>query len=114
MLMRILPVMGYLFVHILEVKDLLCLNKQGYAHLGCLDIRIWVHRYIGKCNIPFSVKLGTAVIDMRAKCGYLDLVEKVVYKMPNKDVICAWMKYLSFLRSLINSHIFHGTTQEFS
>ncbi|KAL3511068.1 hypothetical protein ACH5RR_030469 [Cinchona calisaya] len=58
------------------------------AHLGCLDIGVWVHGYVGKCNMPLTVKLGTALIDMYAKCGYLDLAQKVFYEMPKRDVIC--------------------------
>ncbi|XP_027096971.1 pentatricopeptide repeat-containing protein At5g66520-like [Coffea arabica] len=64
------------------------------AHLGCLDIGIWVHRYVGKGNLPLSVKLGTALMDMYAKCGYLDVAEKVFYEMPRRDVIC-WNTMIS-------------------
>lgn len=64
------------------------------GHLGCLDIGIWVHGYVEKCNLPLSVKLGTALIDMYAKCGCLDLAEKVFYEMPKRDVIC-WNTMIS-------------------
>lgn len=59
------------------------------AHLGCLGIGIWIHRYVAeKLKMPLSVKLGTALVDMYAKCGCLDIAEKVFDKMPHRDIIC--------------------------
>ncbi|XP_052185992.1 pentatricopeptide repeat-containing protein At2g20540-like [Diospyros lotus] len=58
------------------------------ANLGALDIGMWVHRYLNSANFPLSVRLGTALVDMYAKCGYLDLAEKVFYEMPQRDTIC--------------------------
>ncbi|XP_059648794.1 pentatricopeptide repeat-containing protein At2g20540-like [Cornus florida] len=66
------------------------------AHLGALDIGIWIHRYLDQYGLPLSVRLGTALIDMYAKCGHLDLAEKVFDKMPQRDTIC-WNAMLSGL-----------------
>lgn len=65
------------------------------AHLGSFDVGIWIHRYIEKATtLEMSVKLGTALIDMYAKCGYLDLAHKVFYAMLKRDCIC-WNTMLS-------------------
>ncbi|CAN4075591.1 unnamed protein product [Withania somnifera] len=64
------------------------------AHLGSLDIGIWIHRYVERLRMSMSLKLGTALIDMYAKCGYLDIAEKLFYEMPQRDVIC-WNAMIS-------------------
>ncbi|PHU28491.1 hypothetical protein BC332_00584 [Capsicum chinense] len=64
------------------------------AHLGSLDIGIWIHRYVEKLRMPVSVKLGTAFIDMYAKCGCLNTAEKLFDEMPQRDLIC-WNAMLS-------------------
>lgn len=64
------------------------------AHLGCLEIGKWIHRYVENAEMPVGLKLGTALIDMYSKCGCLDLAEKVFDKMPNSDVIC-WNTMIS-------------------
>ncbi|CAK9142397.1 unnamed protein product [Ilex paraguariensis] len=58
------------------------------AHLGALDIGIWIHSYADKLRLRLSVRLGTALIDMYAKCGCLNLAEKVFYEMPQRDTVC--------------------------
>ena len=58
------------------------------AHLGALEIGIWIHRYICIYRLSMSIQLGTALVDMYAKCGYLGLVEKVFDEMPQRDTIC--------------------------
>ncbi|KAK4373248.1 hypothetical protein RND71_008632 [Anisodus tanguticus] len=64
------------------------------AHLGSLDIGIWIHKYVEKLRMPLSCKLGTALIDMYAKCGCLDIAEKMFDEMPQRDLIC-WNAMIS-------------------
>ncbi|KAH6815225.1 hypothetical protein C2S51_020045 [Perilla frutescens var. frutescens] len=64
------------------------------AHLGCLDIGKWIHRYVEKVRMFVGVKLGTALIDMYSKCGCFDLAKKVFDEMPDRDVIC-WNTMIS-------------------
>ncbi|KAK2973229.1 hypothetical protein RJ640_013877 [Escallonia rubra] len=64
------------------------------AHLGALDIGIWIHRYVERIRLPLSVRLGTALIDMYCKCGKLDIAENVFDEMPRKDTIC-WNAMIS-------------------
>ncbi|XAR65252.1 hypothetical protein NMG60_11009305 [Bertholletia excelsa] len=64
------------------------------AHLGALDIGLWVHRYLDRAKLPMSIRLGTALIDMYVKCGCLDLAEKIFYEMPQRDSI-SWNAMIS-------------------
>ncbi|KAH7858176.1 hypothetical protein Vadar_020906 [Vaccinium darrowii] len=64
------------------------------ANLGSLETGIWIHRYLDRVKFPRTVKLGTALIDMYAKCGYLDLAEKVFDEMPQRDTVC-WNAMIS-------------------
>ncbi|KAI8528546.1 hypothetical protein RHMOL_Rhmol12G0156800 [Rhododendron molle] len=64
------------------------------ANLGALETGIWVYGYLDRVKFPRSVKLGTALIDMYAKCGRLDLAEKVFGEMPERDTVC-WNAMIS-------------------
>ncbi|XP_022891960.1 pentatricopeptide repeat-containing protein At5g66520-like [Olea europaea var. sylvestris] len=64
------------------------------AHMGSLEIGIWIHSYVKKLRLPLSVKLGTALIDMYVKCGRLDLADEVFDEMPNRDVV-TWNAMIS-------------------
>lgn len=74
------------------------------ANLGALDIGIWIHRYLGKIKLPVGVQLSTALIDMYAKSGKLDLAEKVFYGMPERDTIC-W-------NAMISGFAMHGDGEQ--
>ncbi|KAK6138388.1 hypothetical protein DH2020_027862 [Rehmannia glutinosa] len=50
-----------------EVTMVSCLS--ACSQLGALDVGIWIHRYIEKHNLFLNVVLGTALVDMYAKCG---------------------------------------------
>ncbi|XP_073129760.1 pentatricopeptide repeat-containing protein At2g20540-like [Henckelia pumila] len=65
------------------------------AHLGCLEIGLWIHSYVERHKrLLISVKLGTALIDMYAKCGSLVLAGNVFDKMRERDLIC-WNTMIS-------------------
>ncbi|KAM7252186.1 hypothetical protein ACFE04_024069 [Oxalis oulophora] len=66
------------------------------ARLGALDTGIWIHRYFDELRLPMGVKLGTALIDMYAKCGSLDSAKNVFNEMPQRDTIC-WNAMISGL-----------------
>ncbi|XP_051145873.1 pentatricopeptide repeat-containing protein At2g20540-like [Andrographis paniculata] len=57
------------------------------AHLGCLEIGKWVHKYIKKLGIRSSVKLGNALINMYSKCGCICYAKKVFDEMPARDIV---------------------------
>ncbi|KAJ8750438.1 hypothetical protein K2173_015577 [Erythroxylum novogranatense] len=59
------------------------------THLGALDLGKWLHAYIKKQKIEVDVALGTALVDMYAKCGSIEIALKVFHELPEKDVM-AW------------------------
>ncbi|CAH9120945.1 unnamed protein product [Cuscuta epithymum] len=56
------------------------------AHLGALDQGMFIHDYIKNNGLMLNVYVGTALIDMYAKCGDIDAAEKVFLSMPDKNV----------------------------
>ncbi|KAJ0974875.1 hypothetical protein J5N97_016840 [Dioscorea zingiberensis] len=59
------------------------------AHMGALEQGKWVHGYLRSNGIKIDVFLGTALIDMYAKCGEVDLGLEVFDEMPKKNLM-AW------------------------
>lgn len=64
------------------------------AHLGAVDIGMWVHLYLERLKFASSVRLGTALIDMYAKCGILKLARKLFDQMHHRDIVC-WNAMIS-------------------
>ncbi|XP_076927820.1 putative pentatricopeptide repeat-containing protein At5g59200, chloroplastic [Bidens hawaiensis] len=58
------------------------------AHLGALEIGVWVHKQVNELKMKCSTRLGTALMDMYCKCGKLDVARKVFDEMPERDIIC--------------------------
>nr|UPT49141.1 pentatricopeptide repeat protein AaPPR612 [Agave angustifolia] len=63
--------------------------SSACGYLGALDLAKWVYAYIDKKRIMWNVKLGTALVDMFAKCGDSKSAMKIFNEMPVKDV-SAW------------------------
>ncbi|RZC71776.1 hypothetical protein C5167_034904 [Papaver somniferum] len=66
------------------------------AHLGSVDIGIWIHKHLKGMQFPMTVQLNTALIDMYAKCGNLGLAKNLFDGMQERDVIC-WNVMISGL-----------------
>ncbi|KAL4186190.1 hypothetical protein AMTRI_Chr09g32570 [Amborella trichopoda] len=58
----------------------------GCAQLGALDQGRWIHAYIERNKIDLNLRLGTALIDMYAKCGCIFQAFNVFNSLRNKDV----------------------------
>ncbi|KAI3668987.1 hypothetical protein L6452_40205 [Arctium lappa] len=56
------------------------------ANVGSLDQGKWIHAYIRRNSIELDGILGTALLDMYAKLGRLDLAWDVFEKMKSKEV----------------------------
>ncbi|KAL5759617.1 hypothetical protein ACOSQ2_018455 [Xanthoceras sorbifolium] len=56
------------------------------THLGALDQGSWAHAYIEKNRLNVTVTLGTALIDMYAKCGDMNKAMEVFWSMREKNV----------------------------
>ncbi|CAN4086287.1 unnamed protein product [Withania somnifera] len=56
------------------------------SHLGALGQGRWIHDYIVRNRLRVNVYVGTALIDMYAKCGDIDEAEKVFETMGVKNI----------------------------
>ncbi|CAL9765693.1 unnamed protein product [Musa acuminata subsp. burmannicoides] len=56
--------------------------------LGALGQGIWAHAYIEQNHLIMNQVVATALIDMYAKCGRLDLAEQLFVRLSQKDVLC--------------------------
>ncbi|KAK7410222.1 hypothetical protein VNO78_00838 [Psophocarpus tetragonolobus] len=64
------------------------------SHLACLDKGERVHHYINESGCILNLPLGTALVDMYAKCGQLQKSRMVFDSMIEKDVVC-WNAMIS-------------------
>ncbi|KAJ8452296.1 hypothetical protein Cgig2_006101 [Carnegiea gigantea] len=74
------------------------------ANLGALEQGKWVHDYIRQNGLVLNVYLGTALVDMYAKCGNLDEAYEVFRAMRVKNV-CTW-------NVLISAYAMNGRAEE--
>ncbi|KOM27092.1 hypothetical protein LR48_Vigan401s000200 [Vigna angularis] len=66
------------------------------ASLGLLDYGRWVHQYIDQCRIKWDVHIGTTLVDMYAKCGCVDMAQRIFSGMPSRN-IRTWNAYIGGL-----------------
>ncbi|KAL6139331.1 hypothetical protein ACLB2K_064608 [Fragaria x ananassa] len=55
------------------------------GEVGALDLGKWVHSYINQQRIEVDVILRTALVDMYAKCGEIDVALRLFSKAINRD-----------------------------
>lgn len=58
------------------------------AHLGALEFGKWIHFHLIKDELHLGAKVGTALIEMYAKCGEVDKAFVIFIKMDKKDAFC--------------------------
>ncbi|XP_020115326.1 pentatricopeptide repeat-containing protein At1g50270 [Ananas comosus] len=56
------------------------------TQLGALDQGKWIHAYVERNRLELNSFVGTALIDLYAKCGCVDDAFAVFEKLPRKDV----------------------------
>jgi pentatricopeptide repeat protein len=66
------------------------------AHLGALAIGEKAHEYVKRNNLALNVILGTAIVDMYARCGNVEKAIRVFEEIKEKDVLC-WTGLISGL-----------------
>ncbi|KAL8166369.1 hypothetical protein V2J09_007868 [Rumex salicifolius] len=66
------------------------------AQVGALDIGKWIHSYVNRNKLRNDVHLDTALLDMYAKCGSIDIATKLFGEIHNKN-LCTWNAMLSGL-----------------
>ncbi|KAE7998811.1 hypothetical protein FH972_003319 [Carpinus fangiana] len=70
-------------------KFILVALLTGCAQLGALEQGKWIHGYIDENRIMVDAIVGTALIEMYAKCGHVEKSLEVFYDLKEKD-IAAW------------------------
>jgi pentatricopeptide repeat protein len=78
--------------------------------MGALAVGAEVHQFVERDGIEVDVKLGTALIDMYAKCGDIENSLRVFHSMPAKDVL-TWS---SMIIGLANHGLGHDALSLFS
>ncbi|XP_057438960.1 pentatricopeptide repeat-containing protein At5g06540 [Lotus japonicus] len=68
------------------------------AHLGALAIGEKAHEYVMRNNLTLNVILGTALVDMYARCGNVEKAIQVFEELEEKDVLC-WTALIDGLAS---------------
>ncbi|PON62053.1 Tetratricopeptide-like helical domain containing protein [Trema orientale] len=74
------------------------------AHLGTLELGKDIHLYVMQNRFDLDVFIGSALIDMYAKCGALDRSLLVFFKLSDKNLFC-W-------NSIIEGLATHGYAEE--
>ncbi|KAB2059967.1 hypothetical protein ES319_A11G344600v1 [Gossypium barbadense] len=77
---------------------------SSYAHLGAIELGEKAHDYVVKNNLSLNVILGTALVDMYARCGSIEKAIKVFDQMPERDVL-SWT-------ALIAGFAMHGYAEK--
>eukprot|EP01018_Ginkgo_biloba_P019722 Gb_21824 [translate_table: standard] len=57
------------------------------AHLAALQLAKWMHGYIIRSGFESNVFVGTALIDLYAKCGSIDIAHQVFDKLSKRNVV---------------------------
>ncbi|CAN6168966.1 unnamed protein product [Urochloa humidicola] len=78
--------------------------------MGALAVGAEVHQFVESNGIEVDVKLGTALIDMYAKCGDIDNSLRAFHSMTAKDVL-TWS---SMIMGLANHGLGHDALSLFS
>lgn len=79
------------------------------ASLGALDYGRWVHECIDRRGIKWDIQIGTAMIDMYAKCGCIKMALQIFIEMPCKNIV-TWNALLGGLA--MNGH-WHEARRQF-
>eukprot|EP01018_Ginkgo_biloba_P030284 Gb_21439 [translate_table: standard] len=70
------------------------------AHLAALQQGKWIHDYTIRSGIESDVSVGTALIDMYAKCGSIEIARQLFEKMSKRDLV-SW-------NAMIAGYAMHG------
>ncbi|KAJ6876221.1 hypothetical protein NC652_035553 [Populus alba x Populus x berolinensis] len=74
------------------------------ASLGALDYGRWVHESIDHKVIKWDIQIGTAMVDMYAKCGCIEMAMQIFNGMPHKNAL-TW-------NAMLNGLAMHGHGQK--
>ncbi|XP_049933846.1 pentatricopeptide repeat-containing protein At1g08070, chloroplastic-like [Nymphaea colorata] len=74
------------------------------ASIGALDMGKWIHVYLNKNGFHLDFHLGSALVDMYAKCGSIELALQVFNSLGEKN-LCTW-------NAMINGLAMHGHAEQ--
>ncbi|XP_058068352.1 pentatricopeptide repeat-containing protein At5g48910-like [Magnolia sinica] len=57
------------------------------AHLGAIGMGEWIHGRAKEGGVVNCVFLGTALVDMYCKCGFVEKAKEVFDEMPEKNIV---------------------------
>ncbi|XP_020244491.1 pentatricopeptide repeat-containing protein At2g22410, mitochondrial [Asparagus officinalis] len=57
------------------------------SQLGALEMGMWIHRYIEKQKFQLDITLGTALVDMYAKCGNIKESLRIFNEMTERNTL---------------------------
>ncbi|KAI3466546.1 hypothetical protein Pfo_023209 [Paulownia fortunei] len=60
---------------------------QACASIGAYHQGKWIHNYVLRSCLGPCIRIGTALVDMYAKCGDLDSARKCFDRMPQHDTV---------------------------
>ncbi|KAI3817807.1 hypothetical protein L1987_11605 [Smallanthus sonchifolius] len=86
------PLKGLKLFYMLEAKGLkanegsMVSVLSACTRLGALDTGRWAHKYIERKKLKISVTLGSALLDMYAKCGDINMAMEVFWGMKERNV----------------------------
>ncbi|KAL3614974.1 hypothetical protein CASFOL_040635 [Castilleja foliolosa] len=67
---------------------------QACASIGAYHQGKWIHNYILRNELGPCIKIGTALVDMYAKCGDLESSRRCFHEMPRHDAV-SWSTIIS-------------------
>ncbi|VFQ71834.1 unnamed protein product [Cuscuta campestris] len=85
-------------------KITLIVVLSACASIGALDIGKWIDEYASRKGLKHDVYVGTALIDMYAKCGSVDSAHHIFESMARKNR-ASW-------NAMISALAFHGRALE--
>ncbi|XP_042031597.1 pentatricopeptide repeat-containing protein At2g34400-like [Salvia splendens] len=74
------------------------------ASIGALDLGIWIDKYASERGFHHNIYVGTALVDMYAKCGNLEYASRVFEDMPVRNEV-SW-------NTIISAHAFNGRAED--
>ncbi|KAL8531237.1 hypothetical protein ACS0TY_008024 [Phlomoides rotata] len=84
-------------------KYTLVVLLTGCAQLGALEQGEWIHAYLEENRICIDAVVGTALIEMYAKCGCLEKSLHIFYQMKQRDT-ASWTSVVCALAMNGDSH----------
>ncbi|XP_022989356.1 pentatricopeptide repeat-containing protein At5g66520-like isoform X1 [Cucurbita maxima] len=89
---------------IIPGRFILCSVLAACSSVGAIDQGRWVHAYLERNSIKLDAVLGTALLDMYAKCGRLDMAWKVFNELQDREVF-TW-------NAMIGGLAIHGRAED--